>query len=157
MDNTQDIKEDKKEDKSTPEHTTTAAEEKMESKPNPSPSQSKPPPEYYSPTKETPAPNASNAANAERPVVPATQDHAPIIPGKSRQVKALAMKAISAQKRAAFTNICCIILCPLLMVAFASILGRVILDLIQRSSPIKGIIVYVNYRISLLLKCTSHE
>ena len=61
-----------------------------------------------------------------------------IVPAKPRQVKALAMKALSAQKRAVFTNVCCIVLCPLLMVAFASILGRTILELIQRSSPIKG-------------------
>jgi hypothetical protein len=91
-----------------------------------------------------------------RPEIAATEN-APIIPGKSRQVKALAMKALSAQKRAAFTNICCIVLCPLLMVAFASILGRVILDLIQRSSPIKGKRTSVNYRVSLLLKCACDE
>lgn len=71
-----------------------------------------------------------------------TKNHVHFIPGKPRQVKALAMKAISAQKRAAFTNICCIVLCPLLMVAFASILGNVILNLIQRSNPITGIYIF---------------
>ena len=62
----------------------------------------------------------------------------PIAPGKPRQVKALAMKAISAQKRAVFTNVCCIILCPLLMVGFAAAFGKVILGLIQKSTPISG-------------------
>ena len=80
-----------------------------------------------------------------------------IVPGKPRQVKALAMKALSAQKRAVFTNVCCIVLCPLLMVAFASILGRTILDLIQRSSPIKGKILIKFKRVSLLFKCTCDE
>jgi hypothetical protein len=62
----------------------------------------------------------------------------PISPGKPRQVKALALKAISSQKRAAFTNICCILLCPLLMVGFAAAFGQFISGLIQKLTPISG-------------------
>lgn len=82
--------------------------------------------------------NREQNITAGTPEIDFTRNHVPIIPGKSRQVKALAMKAISSQKRAVFTNVCCIVLCPLLMVAFASILGNVILTLIQRSNPITG-------------------
>ena len=68
------------------------------------------------------------------PVQPLTK----IMPGKSRQLKALTMKALSSQKRAWFTNICCITLCPLAMVAFSAVFGIVISNLIQRSNPIEG-------------------
>lgn len=61
-----------------------------------------------------------------------------ITPGKSRQVKALSMKAVSSQKRALFTNICCILLCPLLMVGFAAAFGQFISGLIQALTPISG-------------------
>lgn len=57
--------------------------------------------------------------------------------GKSRQLKALVMKTLHSQKRAWFTNICCITLCPLLMVLFAAIFGIVISGILQRV-PIKG-------------------
>lgn len=46
--------------------------------------------------------------------------------GKSRQGAALAMKALSFQKRQCFTNCCCIAACPLLMVLISAILGTVI-------------------------------
>jgi len=53
--------------------------------------------------------------------------------GPSRQTTALARKAISYQKRQWFTNICCIALCPFLMVALSSILGNLITELINQS------------------------
>jgi hypothetical protein len=58
--------------------------------------------------------------------------------GQSRQVTALAKKAISFQKRQMFTNVCCIALCPFLMVLLAALLGNLILGLIRSASPISG-------------------
>jgi hypothetical protein len=60
----------------------------------------------------------------------------PIEVQKSRQVTALARKALSFQKRQMFTNICCIALCPLLMVGLAAFLGSLISSLLQRANPI---------------------
>ncbi|KAL2917002.1 hypothetical protein HK105_203434 [Polyrhizophydium stewartii] len=54
--------------------------------------------------------------------------------GRSRQTTALARKAFSYQKRQLFTNICCIALCPLLMVVISATLGDVIIGLINRST-----------------------
>lgn len=81
----------------------------------------------------------------------------PIAPGKPRQIKALAMKAISAQKRAVFTNVCCILLCPLLMVGFAAAFGKVILGLIQKSTPISGNTFVSEIRNCVLLQCECNE
>ena len=52
--------------------------------------------------------------------------------GQSRQVKALAGKALSFQKRQLFTNICCIGLCPLIMVVLAATMGNIVSNLITR-------------------------
>ena len=57
--------------------------------------------------------------------------------GESRQVAALARKALSFQKRQMFTNVCCITLCPLIMVAVAGLLGSLITTLIQNSEVVK--------------------
>ena len=54
--------------------------------------------------------------------------------GPSRQVAALAGKAVSFQKRQLFTNICCIGLCPLIMVVMAASLGTFVSNLITRNS-----------------------
>jgi ABC-2 family transporter protein len=64
--------------------------------------------------------------------------------GESRQVAALARKAYSFQKRQKFTNICCITLCPLLMVAIAGFLGTFITTLIQNTSVIREFIACSN-------------
>ncbi|CAG8546687.1 16969_t:CDS:10 [Funneliformis caledonium] len=53
---------------------------------------------------------------------------------KSYQVRALARKTVSYQKRQKCTNFCCITLCPMLMVAIAGILGIVIQGLIDEAS-----------------------
>ncbi|CAG8563001.1 1690_t:CDS:2 [Ambispora leptoticha] len=53
---------------------------------------------------------------------------------KSFQIRALARKTISYQKRQMFANICCITLCPFLMVLISGILGIVINALINNSS-----------------------
>ncbi|KAJ3117496.1 hypothetical protein HDU96_006590 [Phlyctochytrium bullatum] len=58
---------------------------------------------------------------------------------KSNQFRALGYKALSYQKRQVFTNVCCISLCPLFMVAISGILGTVILALIQRSTTVEDI------------------
>jgi hypothetical protein len=58
--------------------------------------------------------------------------------GASRQVSALARKALSYQKRQMFTNICCIALCPFIMVGLSALLGSFITGLIQKASPING-------------------
>ncbi|GBB91646.1 hypothetical protein RclHR1_01900011 [Rhizophagus clarus] len=54
---------------------------------------------------------------------------------KSYQIRALVRKTISYQKRQKFTNICCITLCPILMVAIAGIMGIVIQQLINNANP----------------------
>jgi hypothetical protein len=53
--------------------------------------------------------------------------------GKPRQGAALALKAVAYQKRQTFTNVCCISLCPLIMVALSAGLGNLINTLITRS------------------------
>ncbi|KAI8838125.1 hypothetical protein BC829DRAFT_421311 [Chytridium lagenaria] len=59
---------------------------------------------------------------------------------KGNQFRALGFKALSYQKRQVFTNICCISLCPLFMVAISAILGTVIAGLIQRSNPVEDVL-----------------
>ncbi|KAJ3244891.1 hypothetical protein HDU78_010370 [Chytriomyces hyalinus] len=59
--------------------------------------------------------------------------------GKPNQLKALTRKTISYQKRQMFTNICCICLCPLMMVLISAILGKVINDLISKSQALEDI------------------
>ncbi|KAI8051265.1 hypothetical protein BDF22DRAFT_692827 [Syncephalis plumigaleata] len=49
------------------------------------------------------------------------------------QLRALSRNALSYQKRQKFANICCIALCPLLMVAIAGILGIVVTNLVNDS------------------------
>ncbi|CAG8491768.1 7977_t:CDS:10 [Scutellospora calospora] len=53
---------------------------------------------------------------------------------KSYQLRALTRKTISYQKRQMFTNVCCITLCPFMMVAIAGIMGIVVQGLINKSS-----------------------
>jgi hypothetical protein len=60
--------------------------------------------------------------------------------GHSRQIQALGMKMISYQKRQTCTNIFCIGLCPLFMVAIAGILGNLISGLIIKANPINEFI-----------------
>ncbi|KAH6586977.1 hypothetical protein BASA50_000026 [Batrachochytrium salamandrivorans] len=56
--------------------------------------------------------------------------------GPSRQISALARKAVSFQKRQMFTNICCIGVCPLMMVIISAGLGSLISNLIAHGSAI---------------------
>ena len=71
-------------------------------------------------------------------VIPMPENGTPFIPPKSRQLQALVMKTLATQKRSVFNNVCCILLCPLVMVYLCAILGTVILGLIQRTnSPIE--------------------
>ncbi|KAI8620643.1 ABC-2 family transporter protein-domain-containing protein, partial [Chytriomyces sp. MP71] len=63
---------------------------------------------------------------------------------KPNQLKALSRKTISFQKRQMFTNICCICLCPLMMVAISAALGKVINDLIAKSQTIEDILYCSN-------------
>ena len=63
----------------------------------------------------------------------------PITINESRQYTSLAKKALSFQKRQKFTNICCITLCPLIMVVISAGLGGLIQTLITRSTVIYGI------------------
>ena len=81
--------------------------------------------------------------SAERRITPIMQSESPPSPpvqpepiqmGSSRQITALAKKALSYQKRQLFTNICCIFACPCLMVAVAGILGSFLATLISATS-----------------------
>ena len=60
----------------------------------------------------------------------------PITINESRQYTALAKKALSFQKRQKFTNVCCITLCPLIMVVISAGLGALIQTLIARSTVV---------------------
>ncbi|CAG8816406.1 15939_t:CDS:2, partial [Racocetra persica] len=53
---------------------------------------------------------------------------------KSFQLRALTRKTLSYQKRQMFTNVCCITLCPFLMVAIAGIMGIVVQTLISKTN-----------------------
>ncbi|RKO85831.1 hypothetical protein BDK51DRAFT_32114 [Blyttiomyces helicus] len=64
--------------------------------------------------------------------------------GKSYQGRALARKALSFQRRQWFTNICCIALCPIMMVIISSVLGTVITHLIQGDQGIRNIVYCSN-------------
>ncbi|KAI8927349.1 hypothetical protein BC831DRAFT_549185 [Entophlyctis helioformis] len=68
--------------------------------------------------------------------------------GKTRQAHALAAKAVSYQSRQLFTNICCISLCPLMMVAIAAFLGNLIVRLINNANPLKEYIQCSNVNAS---------
>ncbi|KAL5033545.1 hypothetical protein BDV3_000517 [Batrachochytrium dendrobatidis] len=70
------------------------------------------------------------------PVTMPNQSSSAIVVGPSRQITALARKAISFQKRQMFTNICCIGLCPFLMVIISAGLGTLITRLISRSTSV---------------------
>ncbi|KAI9333102.1 hypothetical protein BDR26DRAFT_840473 [Obelidium mucronatum] len=59
---------------------------------------------------------------------------------KSHQFRALSKKAVSFQKRQMFTNVCCICLCPLMMVAISAFLGTLINTLIAKSSTAEDIL-----------------
>ncbi|KAK9688180.1 hypothetical protein K7432_014492, partial [Basidiobolus ranarum] len=54
---------------------------------------------------------------------------------KSYQLRALGRKTVSYQKRQWFVNICCLSICPFMMVAIGGILGIVVTNLIQKNSP----------------------
>ncbi|KAI8610816.1 hypothetical protein BC830DRAFT_1143991 [Chytriomyces sp. MP71] len=59
---------------------------------------------------------------------------------KNQQFRALAFKAVSYQKRQMFTNICCICMCPLMMVVISAGLGTFINLLIARSATSENIL-----------------
>ncbi|KAI9328048.1 hypothetical protein DFJ73DRAFT_904539 [Zopfochytrium polystomum] len=62
-----------------------------------------------------------------------------IAPRKSNNVRALAYKAISYQKRQVFANVCCISCCPLIFVLIAAALGSVVQTLLNNSTTIEDI------------------
>ncbi|KAJ3409337.1 hypothetical protein HDV05_004476 [Chytridiales sp. JEL 0842] len=68
----------------------------------------------------------------------------PLRLGPPNQLRALGFKSVSYQKRQWFTNVCCISLCPLLMVLISAALGQVITNLIQNTSPIEEILFCSN-------------
>ncbi|KAJ1560999.1 hypothetical protein HK405_005233 [Cladochytrium tenue] len=78
------------------------------------------------------APNAAAAATALA-ALRARAGH------KSHNARALALKAVSYQKRQLCTNICCIGLCPLFFVLISAVLGRVIQTLLLKSLTIQNI------------------
>ncbi|KAJ3235230.1 hypothetical protein HDU78_005301 [Chytriomyces hyalinus] len=87
---------------------------------------------------------AIDMKNASGQVHPEEQGIATNQPGmetrKSRQFRALSRKAISFQKRQMFTNVCCICLCPLMMVVISAGLGTLINSLISRSATVERIL-----------------
>ncbi|KAJ3070542.1 hypothetical protein HDU98_006470 [Podochytrium sp. JEL0797] len=52
---------------------------------------------------------------------------------KPNQLKALCRKTLSYQKRQMFHNVCCILMCPLMMVAIAAIMGSVITTVLSNA------------------------
>ncbi|CAI2173390.1 3335_t:CDS:2 [Funneliformis geosporum] len=73
-------------------------------------------------------PNGDDVNNINNINIPINQNR------KSYQVRALARKTVSYQKRQKYTNIFCITLCPMLMVAIAGIMGIVIQGLIDNAN-----------------------
>ncbi|KAJ3064545.1 hypothetical protein HDU98_012046 [Podochytrium sp. JEL0797] len=75
--------------------------------------------------------------------VPAMSDPQPTaapVERKPNQLKALSRKTLSYQKRQMFQNVCCICMCPLMMVLISAILGTVINTLIAKSNPVQDIL-----------------
>ena len=57
---------------------------------------------------------------------------------QSFQMRALVNKTLAYQKRQLFVNFCCVLLCPIAMIAIATIMGVVISALIANSVVAKG-------------------
>ncbi|KAJ3278392.1 hypothetical protein HK104_002381, partial [Borealophlyctis nickersoniae] len=64
---------------------------------------------------------------------------------KLYQFRALSRKALSYQKRQWFTNICCIGLCPALMVLQAAFLGAAITKMIQNGNDVRDLFVHPHF------------
>jgi hypothetical protein len=62
----------------------------------------------------------------------------------SRQFEALAKRAFSYQKRQIFSNVCCIGLCPLLIVILSAALGSFLNTLVVRSTTNKDFVYCSN-------------
>jgi hypothetical protein len=60
--------------------------------------------------------------------------------------QALFFRTFAYQRRQWFSNICCVSLCPLLMVLVASMLGTLINSLILKSNPVKTYLYCSNIR-----------
>lgn len=60
---------------------------------------------------------------------------------KSFQARALFRKTVSYQKRQNFTNICCVCICPLMMVAIAGALSIVFVNLFRENARKAGTVV----------------
>jgi hypothetical protein len=71
------------------------------------------------------------------------EDRPSITLGKPRQSMALAKKALSYQKRQTFTNVCCISLCPIIMVGISGYLGWWIKSLILRGATVTGNLYFI--------------
>ncbi|KAJ3029940.1 UNVERIFIED_CONTAM: hypothetical protein HDU68_010626 [Siphonaria sp. JEL0065] len=79
---------------------------------------------------------------------PIGSDKAAIVPAlaadkatrKPNQLKALSRKTIAFQRRQMFTNICCICMCPLMMVVISAMIGALINGLIAKSQPSEDIL-----------------
>ncbi|KAJ3287595.1 hypothetical protein HK104_008527 [Borealophlyctis nickersoniae] len=65
-------------------------------------------------------------------------------PRQSRQVRALARKALRYQRRQMFTNVCCISCCPFFMVVISAIMGTVISRLISKGSVAEDVVYCSN-------------
>ncbi|KAL7746288.1 hypothetical protein RI367_008359 [Sorochytrium milnesiophthora] len=63
---------------------------------------------------------------------------------KSYQMRALSRKTLVYQKRQVFVNVCCIALCPLIMVALTGILGIVLTNLISGASTVQQFLACSN-------------
>ncbi|TPX48095.1 hypothetical protein SeMB42_g01671 [Synchytrium endobioticum] len=63
---------------------------------------------------------------------------------ESYQLKALFMKTAVYQRRQWFTNVCCVMACPILMIAISAILGAVISGLIQKTATYSEILYCSN-------------
>lgn len=59
---------------------------------------------------------------------------------ESHQVRALARKALSYQKRQWFANLCCIGCCPCFMTAFSAGMGTALNTLIQKSQAVSELL-----------------
>ncbi|PVU86199.1 hypothetical protein BB561_006788 [Smittium simulii] len=75
-------------------------------------------------------------------------DDAVIEKRQSYQIRALARNKLSYQRRQWRTNICCVALCPFMMVALGGIIGILLQGIIEKSFPTRNLLMCANQNAS---------
>lgn len=83
-----------------------------------------------------------NSDETQSPVVKAPISEAQ---HRSNQYRALFRKTLSYQKRQTLVNVCCVAICPFMMVLIAGVLANVVQNLIRSQFEDENIVVTLNY------------